>query len=401
MPKQDGKVRLCGDYKVTLNPVLQVDQYPLPKPDDLFATLAGDKFSVLDLSQAYQQLLLDEQSQQYVTINTHRGLYRYKCLPYGVAWSPAIFQKVMDTILQGLPRVICYIDDLLITGADDAEHLSNLEKVLQRLQEYGLHLKKAKCNFMRTSVEYLGHQITSEGLKATASKLAAIVQAPAPTNIRELRSFLGLLNYYGKFIPNLASLLHPLNTLLHRDCPWKWSEECKTAFRQAKEKLISSSVLVHYDPSLPIRVGADASAYGVGAVLSHQVEGGERPIAVASRTLTATERNYAQVEKEALALIFAVKKFHLYLYGREFTLVTDHQPLIVILGPKKGSATGGARLQRWAILLSVCKYQIEFRSTKAHANADGLSRLPLCKSSYEATPLSQGFLTSHKLRHSQ
>ena len=385
VPKRDGKVRLCGDYKVTLNPVLQVDQYPLPKPDDLFATLAGgDKFSVLDLSQAYQQLLLDEQSQQYVTINTHRGLYRYKRLPYGVASSPAIFQKVMDTILQGLPRVICYIDDLLITGADDAEHLSNLEKVLQRLQEYGLHLKKAKCNFMRTSVEYLGHQITSEGLKATASKLAAIVQAPAPTNVQELRSFLGLLNYYGKFIPNLASLLHPLNTLLHRDCPWKWSEECETAFRQAKEKLISSSVLVHYDPSLPIRVAADASAYGVGAVLSHQVEGGERPIAFASRTLTATERNYAQVEKEALALIFAVKKFHLYLYGREFTLVTDHQPLTVILGPKKGvPPLAAARLQRWAILLSAYKYQIEFRSTKAHANADGLSRLPLRESSSE------------------
>ena len=204
----------------------------------------------------------------------------------------------------------------------------------------------------------MGHQIDAEGLRATKEKLEAILNAPSPKNVQELCSFLGLLNYYGKFI---ASLIHPLNALLHHDCQWKWSEECEAAFKQAKEKLVSSKVLVHYDPKLPIKVTADASAYGVDAVLSHVTDGNECPIAFASRTLTSSECNYAQVEKEALALIFAVKKFHVYLYGREFTLITDYKPLTTILGPKKGTPPlAAARLQRWAVLLSAYKYQIEF-----------------------------------------
>ena len=386
VPKKDGRVRLCGDYKVTLNQALDVEQYPLPQPDDLFASLAGgDKFSVLDLAQAYQQLLLHDESRPYVTINTHRGLYRYTRLPYGIASAPAIFQRVMDTILQGLPGVMCYIDDILVTGANDTEHLKNLEAVLKRLQQHGLRLKKSKCNFLRPRVEYLGHLIDSQGLRATKSKVEAIENAPPPQNVQQLRSFLGLLNYYRKFIPDLASIIHPLTTLLHSDCKWNWSETCMQAFNLAKEKLVSSDVLVHYDPRLPIKVAGDASAYGVGAVLSHVMDdGSERPVAFASRTLTASERNYAQVEKEALALIFAVKKFHLYLYGRQFILVTDHKPLTAILGPQKGTPPlAAARLQRWAILLSAYHYQIEFRSTTAHANADGLSRLPLLKPGFE------------------
>ena len=149
VPKKDGKFRICGDYKVTVNQALDVEQYPLPKPEDLFTTLAGGKkFSKLDLSQAYQQLTLDTESSKYVTINTHRGLYRYLRLPFGVASAPAIFQKVMDTILQGIPHVICYIDDILVTGANDSDHLNNLATVLQRLETHGVRMKKAKCEFM-------------------------------------------------------------------------------------------------------------------------------------------------------------------------------------------------------------------------------------------------------------
>lgn len=197
VPKKDGKIRICGDYKVTVNQELEVDQYPLPKPDDLFATLAGGKkFTKLDLSQAYQQLILDGDSEKYLTINTHRGLYRYTRLPFGVASAPAIFQKTMDTVLQGIPNVICYIDDILVTGADDAEHLRNLAEVLQRLEEHGIRMKKAKCTFMKAEVEYLGHRVDAEGLHTTPDKLAAISKAPALKNVQELRSFLVLLNYY-------------------------------------------------------------------------------------------------------------------------------------------------------------------------------------------------------------
>ena len=258
----------------------------------------------------------------------------------------------MDTILQGMDHVICFIDDILITGASEEEHLRNLEEVLRRLQEHGVQIKKSKCSFMQASVEYLGHMVDRQGLHTTEDKLRAISEAPTPKNVQELRSFLGLQNYYGRFIPNLATLIHPLNRLLCKGAPWKWTAECAEAFRRAKEALVSSRVLVHYDPSLPLKLAGDASAYGVGAVISHVLEdGSEHPIAFASRTLSASEQNYAQVEKEALSLIFGVKKFHSYLYGRRFTLTTDHKPLTTIFGPKKGIPTlAAARLQRWVVI---------------------------------------------------
>ena len=274
------------------------------------------------------------------------------------------------------------LDDIIVTGSTEEEHLRNLQALLCCLREHGIHLNQAKCEFMKPQVEYLGHRIDAEGIHATDSKLDAIVQAPPPKNVQELRSFLGLLNYYCKFIPNLSSLIHPLNDLLKKDKKWKWSKECGECFRIAKEKLVSPNLLVHFDPALPVKVAGDASAYGVGAVMSHVMpDNTERPIAFASRTLSSSERNYSQVEKEALALVFAVKRFHTYLFGRKFILVTDHKPLTIILGPKKGiPVMAAARLQRWALILSAYSYEIEFRPTDSHANADGLSRLPLTSS---------------------
>ena len=380
VPKKDGTVRICGDYKVTINPVLDVDQYPLPWPEDLFATLAGGKFfSTLDLSHAYNQVVLDDGLLKYLTINTHRGLYEYTRLPFGVASAPSVFQKMMDTILQGMDGVICYLDDILVSGRTEEEHLTNLQKVLERLQEHGIRAKRAKCTFLKTSVQYLGHVIGTDGLHATDAKIEAIVNAPSPKNVTELRSYLGLLNYYGRFIPNLASLIHPLNNLLRHNMTWRWTKSCRDTFKSTKEKIVSPNVLIHYDVARPLRLAADASAYGIGAVISHVMDdGSERPIAFASRTLMPSERNYAQVEKEALSLVFGVCKFHSYLYGRKFTLITDHKPLTSIHGPKKGvPPIAAARLQRWALKLSAYSYEIEFRSTDKHANADGLSRLPL------------------------
>ena len=380
VPKPDGQLRLCGDYKVTVNPVLDVDQYPLPKPDDIFATLAGGKqFTTLDLSHAYNQLIMDEESRKFVTINTHKGLYQYTRLPFGIASAPAVFQRIMDTILQGVEGVACYIDDIIITGKSTEEHLERLEEILQRLLRYGIHVKKSKCRFLQSSVIFLGHRIDAEGLHPTKEKLKAIMDAPASKNIQELRSFLGLINYYGKFIPNAATILAPLNDLLRKDAKWKWAEKCQKSFELAKQTLTSSDVLMHYNPDLPICMAGDASAYGIGAVIAHVLpDGTERPVAFASRTLTSSEKNYAQVEKEALSLIFGVKRFHSYLYGRSFTIVTDHKPLTAILGPKKGiPPLAAARLQRWSWILSAYHYEIEFRPTGDHGNADGFSRLPL------------------------
>ena len=191
---------------------------------------------------------------------------------------------------------------------------------------------------------------------------------------------MGLVNYCEKFILNLTTgtVLHPLNEILRQNHHWKWTDVCNQA-NAAKESLSSSHVLIHYNPSLPLRMAGNASAYDIGAVISHIIpDGTERPIDFTSRTLSSSEHNYAQVEKEALSLVFGVKRFHNYLYSRTFTLVTDHRPLTTILGPKKCvPPLAAAQLQRWAIILSAYTYQIEFRPTQAHANADGLSRLPL------------------------
>ena len=211
VPKKNGALRICGDYRMMVNQALVVDQHPLPTPDELFGALTGGKqFSKLDLSMAYQQMVLDVESRQFLTINTHRGLFRYTRLPFGVSSAPAIFQQTMDAILQDLPHVICFIDDILVTGESQAEHLKNLEEVFKRLQQYGVRIKSSKCEFLKDSVEYLGHRVDAKGIHTSENKLRAIKGAPTPRNVQELRSFLGLLNYYAKFVPDLATVLHPL-----------------------------------------------------------------------------------------------------------------------------------------------------------------------------------------------
>ena len=320
-------------------------------------------------------------------------MYRFNRLPFGIASAPAVYQRTMDRVLQGIPHCLCYIDDIIITGVDDTDHLETLTKVLERLEKHGLRANRSKCRFLAKSVDYLGHRIDAEGKHTLPDKIKAVEDAPVPLNVTQLRSFLGLLNYYRSFLPNIASVLHPLNELLQANRKWIWSQECEAAFQNAKEMLVTSNVLAHYDPTQPIRLAADASAYGIGAVISHVLPSGEeKPVAFASRTLTQSERNYAQIEREALALVFGVKRFHQYLYGRKFTLLTDHRPLTTILGAKKGiPPIAAARLQRWALQLAAYSYEIEFKSTRDHGNADALSRLPLSDTGCQGPNLSSEF----------
>ncbi|XP_048854231.1 uncharacterized protein K02A2.6-like [Brienomyrus brachyistius] len=395
--KKDGTVRLCGDFKVTLNPALCVDRYPIPRIEDLFASLAGGQcFSKLDLSNAYLQMEVEESSKKLLTISTQKGLFGFNRLPFGVASSPALFQKAMDQILLGLPHTHCYLDDILVSGPDELTHLKTLDAVLGRLEEYGLHLKREKCLFFQESVEYLGHIIDATGLHKSPEKVRAIVEAPAPGDVSQLRSFLGMLNYYGRFIPDLATVLKPLNELLNKEKKWQWTSACESAFQEAKTRLVSQEVLTHYNPELPLRLACDASPYGVGAVLSHIMpDGEERPIAYASRTLNKAEQNYAQIEREALAIVFGVRKFYQYLYGNKFTLLTDHRLLTTILSPVKSiPSMAAARMQRWALLLAAHNYTIQYRKGASHANADGLSRLPLPHTPMEKPGAVEVFYTS-------
>ena len=378
--KGDGSVQLCGDYRTTVNQAAQLDPYPLPKIEDLFASLAGGRvFSKLDLSHAYLQVLLDEESRNLVTVNTHKGLFRFNRLPFGVASAPAIFQRIMEGVLKGIPGVCIYLDDILITGQTEEQHLANLEQVFKQLEAAGMRLKRNKCCFNLPEVTYLGHQIDKNGLHPTEEKTKAILEAPTPKNTTELRAFLGLINYYGKFLPNLSMVLIPLYKLLKNNTSWKWSTEQAKAFQDAKNLLKSPRVLIHYDSSRPLMLTCDASPYGVGAVLAHIMDDNtERPIAFASRTLSKPETNYAHLEKEALAIIFGIQKFHNYLYGRKFVIHSDHKPLMYILNASKSIPTmASPRIIRWSLMLSAYSYEIRYRPGKQQANADALSRLPL------------------------
>ena len=378
--KPDGSIRLCGDYKATLNAQLIVDTYPMPSIDDLQEKLNGGiLFSKLDLSRAFTQIELEEVSKTYVTITTHKGLFQYNRLPFGVASAPAIHQRAMDHLLSGLPGVLCYQDDIFVTGADRASHMHNLAAVLAKLQAAGLRGSRNKCEFVKPSIVYLGHQIDKNGIHPTDDKVASIKNAPRPTDASGLRSFIGMVQYYHKFLPNLAHVLHPLYELLQKHSRWQWTVACQQAFNTVKNMIASESVLAAYNPDETLVLACDASSYGLGAVSSHRsASGQERPIAFASRTLSFSERNYSQIEKEALSIIFGVTRFHLYLYGRNFLLLTDHRPLITILGPKTGIPPIAAmRMQRWAAVLSAYTYNIEYRRSEEHANADAMSRLPL------------------------
>ena len=379
--KADRKsVRICGDFKQTVNKASPIDKYPIPKIEDLFAKLAGgQKFTKLGMSQAYQQICLDEESQKFVVINTSKGLFRYNRLPFGISSAPGIFQRVIENLLQGIPNVVVYLDDILITGSSGEQHLTNLSEVLKRLQQAGLRLKKEKCEFLATSVIYLDHKIDAKGLHPTNDKVDAISRAPTPKNCTELKAYLGLLNYYNKFMPNLATELAPLYQLLHKGTLWQWGDQEDRAFKVSKQLLLSSQLLVHFDPTKEIIVACDASGYGIGAVLAHRESNGEeQPIGFVSRTLTAAEKNYSQIEKEALACIFGITKFPTYLYGHKFMLVTDHKPSLSLFKEHKAiPQQASGRIQRWALTLAAYEYTIAFCPTAAHSNADALSRLPM------------------------
>ena len=341
--KSDGSVRICGDYKLTVNKAAKLDAYPIPRVEDLFAKLAGGKrFTKVDIAHAYQQIPLEEESRQSVTINTHKGLFTYNRLPFGVHSAPAIFQRAMEGLLRDIPSTVVYLDDILISGKTEKDHLHNLDEILKRLEEEGLTLKKGKCEFMLEKVQYLGHVISADGLQPSESKTRAISAAPPPQNVSQLRSLLGMVNYYGKFLGQISTTLAPLYRLLKKRTPWRWGSAETEAFEQVKQQLVKAPVLEHYDPDKPLTLATDASPYGVGAVLSHVMsDGSEKPIAYASRTLNVVEIKYSQIDKEALAIVFGVKRFHQFLFGRKFAIVSDHKPLQYLLSEDKAIPKNG------------------------------------------------------------
>lgn len=376
--KANGNIRLCGDYSTGLNAALKQHEYPLPLPEDIFARLSQSKiFSKIDLSDAFLQVEIDPAYRSLLTINTHRGLYTYNRLPPGIKIAPAAFQQLIDTMLAGVKGVSCYMDDIIVGGATESEHEANLTEVLKRIQEYGFTIRLEKCAFKVQQIRYLGYVIDTHGLRPDPAKIEVIRKLPEPTDVSGVRSFLGAINYYGKFVPNMRDLRYPLDNLLKNNAPFRWTSECKKSFEKFKSLLSSNLLLTHYDPRHKIIVSADASSIGIGATISHMFPNGTiRVVQHASRALTKAEQGYSQIDREGLAIIFAVTKFHKMIFGRRFQLQTDHQPLLRIFGSKKGIPIYTAnRLQRFALTLLSYDFGIEYVRTESFGNADVLSRL--------------------------
>ena len=352
---------------------------PTPLPEDLMRKLGrGYCFSKIDLANAYNQICLSPDSQKKLALSTHKGVLLQKRLPFGIKSAPGYFQEIMEQLTQNLRGVAVYFDDILVSGDNAKDHLMNLRALFKRLEEKGLRCNREKCVFAQVSIDYLGHTLSSRGI-AKGSKVDAILEMPTPKNISTLKSFLASVQFYSKFLPPYFSeITEPLYKLTRKGQQWKWGEEEATSFKKIKRLLCTETVLAHYDPSLPLGLSCDASECGIGAVLFHRfADGSERPILNISKVLSATQRRYSQIQKEALSLVYALKKFHQFLYGRKFIVVTDHKPLVTLFAPDKGTpAMAANRLARWALLVHQYDYTVEYRRSKDHGNADALSRLP-------------------------
>ncbi|XP_054276477.1 uncharacterized protein K02A2.6-like [Macrosteles quadrilineatus] len=380
--KPNGSVRICADYKTTLNKVIQDDKHPIPRIEDIFAEMNGGKlFCTLDISNAYLHMQMDEESSNLQTISTEKGLYKVNRMMFGVKVAPSVWQRFMDRILQGISGVKCFFDDIIIQGSNYEETVQRLKLVLDKIREHDLRLNFEKCKFFQKRIAYLGHTIDENGLQKGSEKVKAIVEAKRPRDVNQLRSFIGLANYYNKFIPKLAEKLNPLNKLLQKGKKFEWTDECERSFESVKLDIAKDETLIHYNPSLPLILSTDASPTGLGAVISHRLKDGtEKPIAFASRSLSKSENQYSQIDKEATAIYWGVKKFFPYCYGRKFILVTDHKPLVSIFHPSKSlPAMSATRLLNYALFLAGFDYKIEYRKTSDHSNADFLSRFPVEK----------------------
>ena len=374
--RKNGAVRMCVDLREP-NKAVVMDSHPLPHMDDLFSEMRGATvFSTIDLANAYHQVLLAEESRDMTAFITHEGLFRFRRVPYGLCSAPSAFSKMMSLVLKDLKGVQNYLDDVIVYGTDKEDHDRNLQAVLTALKEAGLQLNKEKCHFNQTSLRFLGHTISAQGLLPVKDHLKAITEAPAPTDDTTLRSFLGLTGWYAKYVENYASLVEPMRECLRGDT-FQWTAAAQSSYDAVKAHIVNSPALSVFDPSLPTIVSTDASDYGLGAILTQMhPDGTERTVACASRSLNSAERKYSIVEKEALACVWAAERWRTFLWGTKFTLRTDHQALTTLL-TTKGLGRAGMRIARWSARLLCFTYDVVYRPGAQNHAADCLSRLPL------------------------
>ena len=395
--KKNGEVRLCIDYR-KLNLQTRKDAYALPNLEETFTTLTGSKwFSVLDLKSGYYQIEVEESDKAKTAFVCPMGFWEFNRMPQGITNAPSTFQRLMEKCMgdMNLKEVIVFLDDIIVFSKTLEEHETRLMRVLTRLKEYGLKLSLEKCKFFQTSVKYLGHVVSQHGVETDPEKVKALKTWPRPQTLKELRSFLGFSGYYRRFIKDYSSIVKPLTDLTSGYPPMqknaktkvethqyhdpkkpfgdRWTTTCELAFNTIIDKLTTAPVLGFADPKLPYVLHTDASTIGLGAALYQEQEGCMRVIAYASRGLSRSESRYPAHKLEFLALKWAaVEKFSDYLYGGQFTVVTDSNPLTYILTTAKLDATS----YRWLAALSTFDFKLQYRAGKLNSDADGLSRRP-------------------------
>ncbi|GFX40190.1 hypothetical protein TNCV_4318251 [Trichonephila clavipes] len=340
----------------------------------------------MDLRSGYWQIEIDEADREKTAFITPEGLYEFKVMPFGLCNAPATFERMMDNLLRHFKwtMCLCYLDDIIVFSETFEDHLIRLRLVLKCLQEAGLKLNSKKCLFATQEVKILGHLVSSNGVRPDPDKIKAVRNFPTPKNIHDIRSFLGLCSYFRRFIKGFCYLAEPLQSLLKSGVEFHWGPEEVEAFNSLKKALTSDPVLGMYDERASTEIHTDASGYGIGAVLVQIQNNVEKVIAYASRTLTKAEKNYSTTERECLAIVWATNKFRPYIFGKHFTVVTDHHSLCWLMNLKDPSG----RLARWALRLQEHDFDVKYKTGKKHSDADALSRNPV----EEETETSDKFL---------
>lgn len=373
VPKKDKTYRFCIDFR-QLNAVTKKDAYPLPYISAILDNLRETKYiSTLDIRSAYWQVPLSERSREYTDFTVPgRGLYHFKRMPFGLSNAPATFQRLVDNVL-GVdlqPSVYIYLDDIVVVNRDFESHLKTLDLVFQRLHNAGLNLSASKCMFCKPQLRYLGFLVDRHGLRPDPEKIQSIVNVCPPNDVAALRRFIGMSSWYRRFVPNFANIISPLTQLTKKNAKWDWTTECDQSFRKLKECLVSSPILSPPDYDKTFVLQTDASAFGIGAVLTQTYDDGEHVISFLSRSLTRQERNYSTTERECLAVIWAIEKLRHYLEGVHFKVITDHHSLLWLNRLKDPQG----RLARWALRLQPYDFELIHRKGKEHIVPDCLYR---------------------------
>lgn len=371
VPKPGGDIRVCVDMRRANEAIIR-ERHPIPTVDEVLHDMNGATvFSKIDLKWGFHQVELDKDSRDITTFCSHIGLFRYARLMFGINAAPEKYHKIVQDLFKKCLGVANIADDLIIYGCGIQEHDERLFKVLDILRSHGLTVNGKKCQFRMTKLTFFGHDLSSNGVSPSEEKVAAIRDANAPKTVSEVRSFMGLVQYSAKFLPNMAEVSEPLRLLTRKDQPFVWGNSQQKAFTKLKSLISSVETLAYFKEDCTTRVIGDAGPTGLGAVLVQKQGENWRVISYASRNLSACERRYSQTEKEALALVWACERFNLYLFGREFELETDHKPLECIYGKKSKPS---ARIERWVLRLQGYQYNVIYRPGKSNI-ADALSRL--------------------------